>query len=78
MAKIDLADGYYRIPLSATPARELAVVLPNLDNLHEPLIGLTLSLPMGWSQSPPYIYAFTETCIDLANTYMALTPTHPY
>ncbi|MFN9981186.1 MAG: hypothetical protein ACK53Y_14770, partial [bacterium] len=46
MAKIDLADGYYRIPLSPMAALELAVVLPN-DKLQEPLIGLPLSLP--WS-----------------------------
>jgi hypothetical protein len=67
LAKLDLADGYYRIPLSASAALELAVVLPS-DQTGEPLIGLPLSLPMGWSNSPPYFCAFTETCADLANT----------
>jgi hypothetical protein len=77
MAKIDLADGYYRIPLSPMAALELAVVLPN-DKLQEPLIGLPLSLPMGWSYSPPYFCAFTETCTDLANNIQVPTPDHPY
>jgi len=77
IAKIDLADGYYCIPLCSMAALELAVVLPN-DQLPEPLIGLPLSLPMGWSYSPPYFCAFTETCTDLANTIQVPSPTHPY
>jgi hypothetical protein len=77
IAKLDLADGYYRVPLSSNAALELAVVLPP-DGQSEPLIGLPLSLPMGWQQSPPYFCAFTETCADLANTQVASNPTHPY
>jgi len=66
MAKIDLADGYYRVPLSAHAALTLAVILP--DDLNSgPLLGIPLSLPMGWKESPPYFCAFTETCADLAN-----------
>jgi hypothetical protein len=66
MAKIDLADGYYRVPLSAQAALTLAVILP--DDLNSgPLLGIPLSLPMGWKESPPYFCAFTETCADLAN-----------
>jgi hypothetical protein len=72
LAKLDLADGYYRVPLAAGAALELAVVLPP-DATPEPLIGLPLSLPMGWCNSPPYFCAFTETCADLANT----SPTPP-
>jgi hypothetical protein len=54
LAKIDLAGGYYRIPLSPQAALELAVVLPS-DHGSEPLIGLPLSLPMGWADSPPIL-----------------------
>ncbi len=76
LAKLDLADGYYRIPLSASAALELAVVLPP-NQTSEPLIGLPLSLPMGWSNSPPYFCAFTKTCADLANNSPAPpTPHH--
>jgi hypothetical protein len=77
MAKIDLADGYYRIPISPQASLALAVVLPS-DGLSEPLLGLPLSLPMGWSHSPPYFCAFTETCADLANTHAPTNPSHPF
>jgi hypothetical protein len=77
MAKIDLADGYYRIPLSASAALRLAVILPS-DGLPEPMLGVPLSLPMGWSESPPFFCAFTETCADLANNYRVHLPTHNF
>jgi hypothetical protein len=63
--KVDLADGYYRIPLAPEAALELAVVLPP-DNTSTNLIGIPLSLPMGWKNSPPFFY-FTETVADIAN-----------
>jgi hypothetical protein len=79
LAKLDLADGYYRIPLAPHAAQQLAVVLPPDQTRHN-LIGIPLSLPMGWSQSPPYFCSFTETCADIANTalqhHSALAP-HP-
>jgi len=33
---------------------------------------------MGWSLSPPYFCAFTETCADLNNSLQPLRPHHPY
>jgi hypothetical protein len=42
LAKIDLANGYYRVPLSPLAALELTVVLPG-DGDHEHLIGIPLS-----------------------------------
>jgi hypothetical protein len=77
LTKLDLANGYYRILLIPDAILQLAVVLPS-DGLQEALIGLPLSLPMGWSQSPPYFCAFTETCADMANTYPLAHWTHPY
>jgi hypothetical protein len=77
LMKVDLADGYYRIPLSPEAALELAVVLPP-DQDGENLIGLPLSLPMGWGSSPPFFCAFTETGADLANFSSNSTlPEHP-
>jgi len=61
IAKIDLSDGYYRVTLSPEAALQLAVCLPP-DNRGEALLGIPLSLPLGWSLSPPYFCAFTETC----------------
>ena len=82
LAKLDLADGYYRIPLSPHAAQHLAVVLPpdSDGQVRQNLIGIPLSLPMGWSQSPPYFCAFTETCADIANSSIAVgkpLPLHP-
>jgi hypothetical protein len=77
LAKIDMADGYYRIPLSADASLQLAVVLPT-DDGEEPLLGLPLSLPMGWSLSPPLFCAFMETCADLVNTKPVSELEHPY
>jgi hypothetical protein len=42
------------------------VVLPP-DGPCKHLLGIPLSLPMGWSLSPSYFCAFTQTCTDLAN-----------
>ena len=85
LTKLDLADGYYRIPLSPHAAQHLAVVLPpdSDGQVRENLVGIPLSLPMGWSLSPPYFCAFTETCADIANSSLAvgqclpLNPTEP-
>jgi hypothetical protein len=79
MAKFDLSDGYYRVPLSSQAALELAVVLPPLPGA-PPLVGIPLVLPMGWKLSPPYFCAFTETAADLANQSLqagTCLPPHP-
>lgn len=79
MAKIDLADGYYRVPLSPTATLQLTVILP-ADDSSDHLIGIPLSLPMGWGQSPPFFCAFTETGADLANAHTqeaTIWPQHP-
>jgi hypothetical protein len=79
MAKIDLADGYYCFLLHPQLALSLAVVIPS-DHVADPnpLIAIPLSLPMGWSQSPPYFCAFTETITDMANNPNIPTPpSHP-
>ena len=77
LAKIDLADGYYRVALGASAMLTLAVVLP-LDGNAEPLLGIPLSLPMGWCESPPFFCMFTETCADLTNQGDPLHPMHPF
>jgi hypothetical protein len=79
LLKIDLSDGYYRVRLSPEAALELAVVLPGVPP-YKNLIGIPLCLPMGWTHSPPYFCAFTETAADIANHMLALPhlpPPHP-
>jgi hypothetical protein len=77
LTKIDMADSYYHVLLSADAGLQLAVCLPS-DGLSSPLIGIPLSLPMGWNLSPPFFCAFTEMCADLTNTVQVPMPAHPY
>ena len=64
--KIDIADGFYRIWIRAHDIPKLGVVFPSLAG-EEPLIAFPLVLPMGWTESPPYFCAATETATDIAN-----------
>jgi hypothetical protein len=77
LAKIDMADGYYRIPLTPDASLQLAVCLPS-DGSTLPLLGIPLSLPMGWSLSPPFFCAFTETCADVTNMVPVPHSSHPF
>jgi len=66
MLKVDIADGFYRIWLAARDAPCLGVAFPSMPG-EAPLVAIPLVLPMGWTESPPYFCAFTETVVDLAN-----------
>ena len=66
MYKNDLSDGFYRILLTSSGSLQLAVVLPRFPGLPL-LVAFPLVLPMGWTESPPYFCAFTETIADIAN-----------
>jgi hypothetical protein len=66
MIKVDIADGFYRIWLNLTDIPKLAVSIPSLKG-EEPLLAFPLVLPMGWTESPPYFCAATETVTDVAN-----------
>jgi len=76
LLKLDLADGYYRVRLTPEAALELAVVIPGPTS-HQNWVGIPLSLPMGWTHSPPYFCAFTESACDVAN-HVINTPNHPW
>ena len=69
MLKIDLSDGFYRVPLRANDIPRLGVILPRDPNRNEDLVAFPLTLPMGWTESPPQFTAFTETIADLANRW---------
>ena len=70
MGKYDLADGYYRMHLHLESILPLALLFPTADD-ETPLVALPLVLPMGWSESPPYFCAATETIADLANDILS-------
>jgi hypothetical protein len=66
LSKTDLADGFYRIPLTPMGALKLAVPFPHSPS--EPkLLAIPTVLPMGWTESPPAFSAVTETIADIIN-----------
>lgn len=65
LAKIDIADGFYRIGIQPRDVPRLGVILPS--DTATPLVALPLALPMGWVESPPYFTSVTETACDLLN-----------
>ena len=66
IAKIDIADGFYRVALNPRDTPKLAVLLPQIGN-EEPMVAIPHVLPMGWVASPPYFSAVTETAADVMN-----------
>jgi hypothetical protein len=81
LAKIDIADGFYRIGLQYHDIPRLGVILPSAANSScDPLVAFPLALPMGWVESPPYFTAVTETACDLLNSALrqGWTPPLPH
>lgn len=80
LAKLDIADGFYRIDIYPDDIPKLALIFPTRPG-NEPLVALPLVLPMGWKNSPPIFCAATETAADLANAALArrdvVPPPHP-
>jgi len=69
MIKIDLADSYYRVPLSTRRALWLAVILLG-QATQDCLISVPIMLLMGWVDSPPYFCMCTKTIADTMNLQM--------
>ena len=78
LAKVDLADGFYRLTLSDSSILKLGVAFPKYEG-EEQMVALPLSIPMGWVESPPAFCAVTETVADLANNLdpKVTWPEHP-
>jgi hypothetical protein len=70
LAKIDIADGFYRMWVRMSDILKLGVILPCSQG-GVPLVAFPLALPMGWVESPPYFTIMTETACDLANVAVA-------
>jgi hypothetical protein len=76
MYKIDISDGFYRVPLSTSGVPKLGVCLPTFPG-QSPLIAFPLVLPMGWMESPPFFCCFTETACDLTNAELGRNIRYP-
>lgn len=71
LAKIDIADGFYRVWLWWRDIPKLGVLLPFSGNGGSTqLVAFPSALPMGWVESPPHFTTLTETACDLANAAM--------
>jgi hypothetical protein len=76
ISKLDIADGFYCIPLRVEDIPKLGIVFPKCPG-EEQLVAFPLSLPMGWVHSPPFFTAATETVADLANASINYCNTAP-
>ena len=79
LIKVDLADGFYRIDVAPRDIPQLGVTFPVHHN-EPPLVAFPLTLPMGWTNSPPAFCTATETIADVANRHILRNrhfPVHP-
>lgn len=68
--KNDLSDGFFRIPMNSDGIPQLGAIMPHVPGQPEPVVAFHLSLPMGWTGSPPGFSTFTETVADVTNARM--------
>ena len=66
-SKIDLKDGYWRMCVSKENAWNFAYVLPKLSDNEPTQLVVPDALQMGWSESPTFFCAATETARDVAD-----------
>ena len=64
LSKIDLSDGFWRVRVEDKDSWNFAYVLPDVPGAPLRLV-IPCSLQMGWSESPAYFCAVTETTRDL-------------
>ena len=73
--KVDIGDGFYRVPVSNSGVRKLGVLMPKMPGL-PPMVAFPLVLPMGWTEAPPFFCEFTETACDLTNQELQRNKRH--
>jgi hypothetical protein len=74
--KIDIKDGFWRMVVSATNSWNFCYTIPPPKNtpIDDIEIVVPESLQMGWTESPPYFGAATETARDIIQ-WLATAPT---
>lgn len=79
-SKLDIKDGYWRMVVSAEDEWNFAYVLPKADPSEPTQLVIPSALQMGWSESPAFFCAASETARDVAENMMAepcgSLPTH--
>lgn len=81
MSKLDIKDGFWRVAVESSGELAFCYVLPPDPDLpdEDPLIVIPQALQMGWTSSPAYFCASTETGRDVAEflSTMPELPEHP-
>jgi hypothetical protein len=68
--KVDLKDGYWHMAVNEADVWNFTYVLPGAGP-HEPIqLVIPDALQMGWSESPPFFCAATETARDIIDDKM--------
>ena len=80
-SKFDIKDGFWRVGTDPAKQHEFCYALPPAedDDPSDPLILVPSALQMGWTSSPPFFCAATETGRDIADTLVKASslPDHP-
>ena len=74
LVKLDLKDGFWRLAVPEDDELNFCYVLPKLDDTEETMMVVPSALQMGWTSSPPFFCAATETGRDVAETLRQLPP----
>jgi len=74
--KLDIKDGFWRLMVPEKDEYNFCYVLPRQTNKEPIQLVVPSSLQMGWTYSPPYFCAATETARDVAETLRS-QPTLP-
>ena len=80
-SKCDIKDGFWRLSVNKQDAWNFCYALPpktqttSLDDIE---IVIPHALQMGWSESPPFFCAATETARDIIETYYNTFPNIPH
>ena len=67
ISKVDLADAYMRLWVRMEDVLSIAFLIPKKIPSDTQLVGLHLSLPMGYIDGATYFFMATETVSELAN-----------
>jgi len=69
-SKLDMKDGYWRIIVKKGRNLNFAYVLLDVDGARICVV-IPSALQMGWSESPPFFCAATETAHEVAEDFAA-------
>ena len=75
-SKCDIKDGFWRMVVNHNDAWNFCYVFPSISSEPTTLDNTQLVVPhalqMGWSESPPFFCAATETARDIIQYYMTV------